>query len=151
VRVLSFGNRLRAGEVEIEVLHPPAAGPDGNENSRSMVLLIRHAGHSILLTGDLEGPGLEQVTMFTAPPVDVLMAPHHGNKVATAAMVHWAKPRVLLSCQGPPRSALKTEPENAAVPSLLGTWPHGAVTVHSRADSLVLETFVSKQRWKLLP
>jgi competence protein ComEC len=120
-------------------------------STRSLVLLIRHSGHSIPLTGDLEGPGLEQVTAFAAPHVDVLMAPHHGNKVATAAMVLWAKPRVVLSCQGPPRSALKTEPENAAAPPLLGTWPHGAVTIRSRADSLVLEAFVSKQRWKLLP
>ena len=28
----------------MEVLHPPAFGPPGNENTRSMVLLVRHAG-----------------------------------------------------------------------------------------------------------
>ena len=37
------------------VLHPPQIGPDGNENSRSLVLLIRHAGHTVLLTGDWKG------------------------------------------------------------------------------------------------
>jgi competence protein ComEC len=149
MRVLSFGQRLRAGEVEIEVLHPPAVGPDGNENSRSLVLLIRHAGHSILLTGDLEGVGLEQVTTFAAPRVDVLMAPHHGNKAATAAMIQWAKPQVVVSCQGVPRTVAKKEAADAKLPPLLGTWPHGAISVHSRAESLLLETYLSKQKWKL--
>jgi competence protein ComEC len=149
VRVLSCGNRLRSGEIEIEVLHPPPVGPDGNENSRSLVLLIRHAGHSILLTGDLEGAGLEQVMNLSAPRVDVLMAPHHGNKSATAAMIQWAQPKVVVSCQGPPRSAPKKEGGAAGNPPLLGTWPHGAVTIRSRAESLQLETYISKQKWRL--
>ena len=38
----------------------PLDGPAENENSRSLVLLVEHAGHTILLTGDLEGPGLER-------------------------------------------------------------------------------------------
>jgi competence protein ComEC len=58
MRIAKAGDRLTAGDVVMEVLHPPPAGPDGNENARSLVLLVRHAGHSILLTGDLEGRGL---------------------------------------------------------------------------------------------
>jgi len=149
LRVLSAGERLRAGEVDITVLHPPAVGPDGNENSRSLVLLIRHAGHSIMLTGDLEGAGLEQVTTFAAPRVDVLMAPHHGNKAATGAMIQWAQPRVVVSCQGTPRTLLKKEARDPNGPPLLGTWPHGAVSIRSRAESLVVETYLSKQKWRL--
>jgi competence protein ComEC len=149
VRVLSSGQRLRAGAVDMEVLHPPAVGPEGNENSRSLVLLVRHAGHSILLTGDLEGAGLELVTQRKPPPVDALMAPHHGNKIATAAMVQWAQPRVVVSCQGPPRMFGKSGAGETSGPPLLGTWPHGAVSVRSRADFLVVETYVSKQRWSL--
>jgi competence protein ComEC len=71
-RIVRAGDRLSAGPVEIEVLHPPADGPEGNENARSMVLLVRHAGHSILLTGDLEGPGLERVLTLPSKMVDVL-------------------------------------------------------------------------------
>jgi len=149
VRVLSSGQRLRAGEVEMEVLHPPAVGLDGNENSRSLVLLVRHAGHTVMLTGDLEGPGLEQVTTLKSPVVDVLMAPHHGNKVATTAMIQWAQPRIVVSCQGPPRALVKKEARDPHGPPLLGTWPHGTVSVRSRAESLVVETFVSKQRLRL--
>jgi competence protein ComEC len=80
IRIVKAGDRLSAGEVALEVLHPPSAGPDGNENARSLVLLVRHAGHAILLTGDLEGVGLQRV-LGEIPPhrVQVMMAPHHGS------------------------------------------------------------------------
>jgi hypothetical protein len=42
--------RLSAEEVDLDVLHRPPIGPDGNENARSMVLAVRHAGHMVLLT-----------------------------------------------------------------------------------------------------
>ena len=45
---------------EIEVLHPPAQGVIGSDNANSIVLLIEHAGRRMLLTGDLEPPGLEE-------------------------------------------------------------------------------------------
>ena len=66
-------------------------------------LLVRHAGHSILLTGDFEGEGLERVLATSSRQVDVMMAPHHGSKVAnTPALAAWAKPRLVIACQGPP-------------------------------------------------
>jgi competence protein ComEC len=149
MRILSTGALLRSGDAEFDVLHPPAIGPDGNENARSLVMLVRHAGHNLLLTGDLEGAGLDRVTSQPAPRVDVLMAPHHGNHVATAAMVQWATPRMVVSCQGPPRAFLKKEDNFplSTAPQFFGTWPHGAITVQSLPNSLVLDTFVSKQRW----
>ena len=61
VRIVKAGDVLSAGDVRLEVLHPPASGPEGNENVRSLVLELQHAGHTLLLTGDLEGPGLERV------------------------------------------------------------------------------------------
>src|SRR5262249_59982894 len=79
-RIVKAGARLTAGDVALEVLHPPAVGPAGNENARSLVLRVRHAGHSILLTGDLEGEGLRRV-IGELPPQrsDVLMAPPPGS------------------------------------------------------------------------
>jgi competence protein ComEC len=60
VRTVKAGDRLTAGDVRLDVLHPPAGtSPDESENARSLVLCVRHAGHALLLTGDLEGPGLE--------------------------------------------------------------------------------------------
>src|SRR5205085_596901 len=60
-RIVRAGDRLTTGAVTLDVLHPPAQRLEGNENARSLVLLIRHGGHSILLTGDLEKAGLERV------------------------------------------------------------------------------------------
>jgi competence protein ComEC len=151
LRVVKAGDRLSAGDVEMEVLHPPPVGPAGNENARSLVLLVRHAGHTILLTGDLEGPGLERVLKMPSIPVDVLMAPHHGSRAAnTPGLAMWARPQVVVSCEGLPRGEVRPpEPYSAGGARFLGTWPHGAVIVRSRAEGLVVETWRTRQRSSL--
>jgi competence protein ComEC len=147
-RVLKAGDRLQAGTIRMEVLHPPLVGPEGNENSRSLVLLVQHAGHTILLTGDLEGSGLARVVGQPKVKIDVLMAPHHGNRVATLPLVAWARPHVLVSCQGPPRSKGNKDLMASHQGLFLGTWPHGAITIRSRQDEFVVETYLSQQRWR---
>src|SRR5262249_30666901 len=82
VRIAYAGDRLTAGAVTFDVLHPPAIGPDGNENARSLVMRLSFDGRTVLLTGDLEGPGLGRVLSLPPDPVDVLMAPHHGSATA---------------------------------------------------------------------
>lgn len=151
VRIVSAGDRLSAGDVEMEVLHPPAVGPEGNENSRSMVLLIRHADHSLLLTGDLEGAGLQRVLSLPPIPVDVFMAPHHGSRVAnTPELAAWAKPKLVVSCEGPPRNATRhPDPYSAKGARFLGTWPHGAITIRSQPDGLIVETYRNGERFAI--
>lgn len=151
LRIVQAGDRLRAGEVELEVLHPPATGPAGRENFRSLVLLIRHAGHRILLTGDLEGPGLDQVLAHPLQPLDVLMAPHHGSKTAnTVNLADWARARVVVSCEGLPRGPQRAqEPYSQRGSIFLGTWPHGAITVRSSEAGLWVETFRTGQRFQV--
>ncbi len=154
-RVVSAGDHLTAGPVDLDVLHPPADGPKGKENARSMVLLIRHAGHAILLTGDLEGEGLERVVALPPPPVNVLMAPHHGSRAGDAREVGnrtrlavLTRPQVIVSCQGLPRgSPLKPDPYPASGARFLGTWPHGAVSVQSIDGMLSVETFQTRQQF----
>ena len=82
------------------MLHPPENGPAGVENVRSMVLLVRHRGHSLLLTGDLEGAGIEQIKSGPAPAIDVLLTPHHGSGVPAEGIADWAHPRLVVSSQG---------------------------------------------------
>jgi competence protein ComEC len=147
VRVVKAGDRLTAGAVELRVLHPPASGPQGNENARSMVLDVRHADHSMLLTGDLEGLGLEMVLRTPRRRFDVLQAPHHGSpKSNVEALALWARPRVVVSCQGPPRAVgHPLEIYRTVGADVVPTWPHGAVTVRSHASGLVVETFVTRK------
>ena len=43
------------------------------------MLAIEYQGRRLLLTGDLESPGLEDVLAELPYDCDVTMAPHHGN------------------------------------------------------------------------
>jgi len=112
-------------------------------------LLLRHAGHAVLLTGDLEGPGLARVLALPSVPVDLFMAPHHGSRAANSPeLAAWAKPRLVVSCEGPPRGPNRPpEPYTARGAQFLGTWPHGAITLRSQPGGLMIETFQSGQRF----
>jgi len=115
------------------------------------VLLVRHAGHSLMLTGDLEGAGMDRVQKVPPPRVQVLMAPHHGSRTTdTPGLARLVRPRLVIACQGPPRGATRPpDPNMAGGIPVWGTWPHGAVTVRSRRGSLVAETHLTRQRLEL--
>lgn len=159
LRTVQSGVWLSGGEVEMEVLHPPAKGPEGKENYRSLVLVVRHAGHAIMLTGDLEGPGLARVVSLPPPRVDVLMAPHHGSRAGDQTelsnrtnLALLSRPWIIVSCQGLPLSSpTKPNPYAESGAWYLGTWPHGALTFQSRPGKLEVETFRSRQRMTLNP
>jgi competence protein ComEC len=147
-RVVSAGDVLNAGQVRMEVLHPPAIGPDGIENVRSLVLRVRHAGHSILLTGDLQEPALSQVMARKTEPIDVLMAPHHGSRTSnTPALAKWANPRLVVICQSAPRSTSPaSDPYAIAGARVMSTWRDGAVTISSHSTGLIAEGFRGGER-----
>jgi competence protein ComEC len=79
----------------------------------------------------------------------MLQAPHHGSKAAnTPALAAWARPRVVISCQGPPRGAAHaSDPYKEIGARFLGTWPHGAITIHSHRTGLVVETFLTGEHF----
>ena len=76
------------------------------------------------------------------------MAPHHGSRLANRPeLAAWAKPKVAVSCQGPPQWPVRVpDPYTAAGAQFLGTWPHGAVTIHGQRGGLVVETFRTQMR-----
>jgi len=151
LRIFSAGDRWESDGLAIEVLHPPAEGPDGKENARSMVLLLRHRGLSILLTGDLEEAGMDQLLAMPPRKVDVLMAPHHGSaKPNTPKLARWASPRLVIICQA--RTDDTREAARAYVgtnSTVFGTWPHGAIAVRQDARATWTETFRSGRRLSL--
>jgi competence protein ComEC len=132
-------------DVSFTVLHPPAEGPAGNENARSLVLLVAHRGLRLLLTGDLEGPGLTQVLQMPAPPIEVLMAPHHGSERSEPArLAEWARPLCAVSSQSKPRTTQRTASHYVRHGAeYLATWPHGAITVRQRGEDAWVETYHS--------
>lgn len=52
----------------------------GSDNANSITLAVEYAGRRVLLPGDLETPGLEDVIAELPVDCDVLMAPHHGSR-----------------------------------------------------------------------
>jgi competence protein ComEC len=88
------GDRLRVGGgARIEVLHPARGGVLGSDNSNSIVLAIEHQGRRLLLTGDLESPGLDDVMAEEPYDCDVLLAPHHGSAQSDPpGFAEWSRP-----------------------------------------------------------
>jgi competence protein ComEC len=129
-QILQAGDCLDGGTVQLEVLHPPHGWERGNENARSLVLLVTHGRHSILLTGDLEQEGLAALLTQAPRRVDVLMAPHHGSRrVDLAGLVRWSGAKLVVSSQAAPAVA-RHKREELAVPCW-ETWRDGAITIES--------------------
>ncbi len=98
IRTLSSGDKLQAGDdVTMEILHPPALGVIGSDNANSIVLLIEYAGRKILLPGDLESPGLEDLLAELPIDCDLVMAPHHGSLRSDArGFANWSRPEFVV-------------------------------------------------------
>jgi competence protein ComEC len=81
IREVWSGDRLRLGpDTTLHVIHPPRQGVLGSDNANSITLAVEHAGRSVLLPGDLESPGIEDVMAELPYNCDVLLAPHHGSR-----------------------------------------------------------------------
>jgi competence protein ComEC len=94
LEVIASGDRLHSAEdCSIEVLHPPRKGVFGSDNANSIVLAIEFQSRRLLLTGDLESPGLDDVMAEQPYDCDVLMAPHHGSRFSDPpGMARWSSP-----------------------------------------------------------
>lgn len=92
--------------VELRVAHPPPRGcggrtAGGGDNANSVVLELSFGRHRTLLTGDLEGRGLDELLAELPARTDVLLAPHHGSpRSRPAEMVKWAKPTFVVISAG---------------------------------------------------
>ncbi|MFO7901913.1 MAG: ComEC/Rec2 family competence protein [Pirellulaceae bacterium] len=96
-------------EVQVKVLHPPddgggRRGVRASDNSNSIVLELTHGRHRILLTGDIEGRGLDELLAELPVRSDVLLAPHHGSpRSRPADVTRWADPAVVVISAGSSR------------------------------------------------
>src|SRR5690606_2967076 len=108
-----------------------------HDNANSLVLQIEFAGRSILLTGDLEGDGLDQLMAGRAAEgkVDVLLSPHHGSRAANPqSFARWARPQVVVVSGGntAPSEFLSSVYDSAR--HLFTTHEHGAIRLKVDAD-----------------
>jgi competence protein ComEC len=81
IREVWSGDRLRFGDaLSLQVIHPPRQGLVGSDNANSITMTIEYAGHRLLLPGDLETPGIEDVMAELPYDCELLLAPHHGSR-----------------------------------------------------------------------
>ncbi len=123
------------GGVELEVLHPNAAFEGRSDNERSLVVLLRFAGRTLLLPGDVEGTGLESLLRQAAPRLDVVMSPHHGSVTSNdRRWAAWSAARhVIISAAGPVPEATR-EAYLRQQTRIWDTASHGAVEVRIWPD-----------------
>ncbi len=140
------GRRLPGGEgCRIEVLHPPRRGVLGSDNTNSIVLSVEYLGRRILLTGDLESPGMEYVLAEEPLDCDVLMAPHHGSRRSNPpGLARWCTPEWVVVSGSRRWPTAEIEQTYRAVGSrVLHTAHHGAVSVTVDTNGVSVESFLS--------
>ena len=116
VHYISKGQRIRSGAITLDCIHPACGALYEDANEYSTTLLLRYGdsvktqpedfglepglsgkgkGFSVLLTGDLEGRGEEDLLQYLAETnllkaqegrsnIDVLKVAHHGSKNASS-------------------------------------------------------------------
>jgi len=139
LRTLVAGDVLQShADYEVACLGPPLSGTGGGDNSDSIVLAISCGDQRALLTGDLEGPGLEQLLRNERLPCDLLVAPHHGSPGSfPEVLAAWAQPRiVVISC-----SERRLEPESlrqyaSSGAKVIATGELGAIGIRMGANGL---------------
>jgi competence protein ComEC len=137
------------GEATLEVLGPPVDREllEG-VNDRSVVLLVRHGDVTVLLSGDVEADGEQELLAAgKLGPVTVLKAPHHGSRTSsTEDFVARVRPRHVVFCVGRRNRfgfphAEVVERYQAQGSECLRTDMHGAITLESNGRDVRLETW----------
>lgn len=95
---LARGDSLHADAwTKLQIHHPPHGGIASSDNANSIVLLVEFAGRRLLLPGDLETPGMEELLTQTPLDCDALMAPHHGSMRSNpAGFLAWSTPEIVV-------------------------------------------------------
>ena len=143
------GDRLPMGEAcAVEVLHPPQRAAFASTNASSLVLAVEYLGRRVILPGDLESPGLEN--MLAEPPhrCDILLAPHHGSRKSNSPeLARWCRPDwVVFSGDGRWNLPEASAPYRAVGARVLDTSECGAIHVSVTPDSVDVSRFVPTAR-----
>ncbi|QPF73351.1 DNA internalization-related competence protein ComEC/Rec2 [Roseateles sp. DAIF2] len=153
------GQRWVWDGVAFEILHPRAADlarrGTSKPNALSCVLLVRAAdGAGALLTGDIEAA---QEQDLAPPPVDLLMAPHHGSKTSSSApLLAAAAPRLVFvqagyrNRFGHPAPAVLARYQAAGVP-VLQSVACGALHWRSDTRAAACEREQRRRYWRDRP
>jgi len=147
MRAVVAGQKFEADNIAFEVLHPPLKGPGNSENERSLVMVVRHAGHTLLFTGDLEKSGTAMLMLLPPVAADVMQAPHHGSQAAfPESLAKWANPKFVIANRGGLYSNFIREGHAGLLAPIWDTHTCGAITLRSHRSGLTAEAFRTKER-----
>jgi competence protein ComEC len=152
-RTLVAGQRLWLGSALLTVLNPDGTRPldeppPMGENEESLVLRLDWRGFSLLLTGDLGGPGEERLLASHAPVRTLaLKVGHHGSRFSsTEAFLGAARANLAVVSVG------ARNPFGHPTPEALGRLEAAGVRIYrtDRDGAVILETdgvTLSMTRW----
>jgi len=152
-RTLVAGQRLWLGSALLTVLNPDGSRPlddppPEGQNEESLVLRLDWRGFSLLLTGDLGGPGEERLLADHAPVRALaLKVGHHGSRYSsTGAFLDAVEPAVAIISVGARNSFGHPTPE------VLGRLEAAGARIYrtDRDGAVILETdgiTLSITRW----
>ncbi|EKX64710.1 DNA internalization competence protein ComEC/Rec2-like protein [Streptomyces ipomoeae 91-03] len=142
------GEERRTGGLVWRVLWPPgdATAPDG-PNDASVTMLVRSAGLTLLLLGDLEPPAQRELARSPAAArlgtVDVVKVAHHGSAYQDPGLIRAMAPRLALISVGADNPYGHPAPSTVAAlraggATVLRTDEDGAIAVAGTAEELLV-------------
>lgn len=145
VQTMGQGDRLELGGVTAEVLHPTPADAGRPDNANSLVLAVEHGGRRVLLPGDLEAAGLEEVVFQATYDCDLLLAPHHGSdRSDPPGFAGWSTPEWVVVSGGHARHSTQAGVTYAAAGArVLRTSERGAIEFSLSRNAVEVRCFLS--------
>ncbi len=121
---------------------PPLQAHQLSENDRSLGLRVDGSGASVLLTGDLEGPGERRLESMGPGKISALKLGHHGSRTSTSSgLLKVTRPDLTVASLGHrnrygfPHREVLDRLDRLAVP-LLRTDVNGWVSVNLESGSI---------------
>jgi competence protein ComEC len=148
------GDVIEDGKVRLDCIHPRKKWKGNAGNESSLVLLLSYGQIQVLLTGDVEGQGENELLQFiresgdtNLKEIEVLKVSHHGSKNSTTAeFLEEVKPEISVisagrdNRYGHPHKELLQRLETAGA-EIYSTKLRGAVTIISNGTQLWVNTY----------
>lgn len=148
---MGLGDMWESGGASFRCLHPAKGNTIKDSNAYSLCIRMEYGSFSMLLTGDVEGEGEEELLKvldnMEDTAVTVLKVAHHGSRNSTASrLLELLKPDIaVISCgsdnsYGHPHKELLERLEDSGA-AVLKTPDTGAVALKVRKNRLKVKSY----------
>lgn len=152
VKYVQTGDRIQAGTVQMEVLHPSAFYDAGDKNAASLVMKLEYGDFHALFTGDVGLDGEQRVREQLGKDwkCHLYKAAHHGSKYSNSQqLLEQLKPQVaVISCgennsYGHPHTEVLERLERTGS-KVFRTDQSGAVMIKISKDRVRMQSYAEK-------